>query len=244
MSALTGQSIPVRSAAARDDVTRRGRCSKTSIATASSYRAFPPKSLCEFRAEVHPVPSPRGRGTRVRGGALSRGHLGATLAVRTPSPPPSPHGRGGCSCPWQHLRFGRGDRRRQFAEVSHGRGSYCGPSGRFGFSGSGRFALPQRPATALHRIAGHVPPWWRRGHGGRGIFASPGIDTVEVCCSKYLSRAERHRGEGMCPSMTPQSLTPTHPHDRSARAPRPECRPAPRERAPASLIASSEADHV
>ena len=373
---------PVRPEAVRDEVAKHVGRFKTRTSAASRDNAFPLENLHDFGVEVPPVPSPGGRGTRVRGGAPSGRHVGATLVVRTPSPPPSPpgrgsyrapgersgfdrkdsrrpscpvrqaavrdevakhvrrfrartptpswdnafplgslrefgvelppvpspvpalcetapspgrlrrppspargegspcpllrnaspphgpalpprgrgrrggaepgegasaevsHGRGGCSCPWQRLRFGRGDQRRQFAEVSHGRGSYRAPTGRFGFTGSGRFAPPQRPATALHRIADHISPRWRRSHGGRDVFASPGINTVGACCSKYLSLAERHRGEGMCPSMTPQSLTPTHPHDRSALAPRPECRPAPRERAPASLIASSQADHV
>ena len=43
--------------------------------------------------------SPRKRG--VRGYALSWRHCGATLRICTPSPPPSPHGRGSCSSPLQ-----------------------------------------------------------------------------------------------------------------------------------------------
>ncbi len=52
-------------------------------------------SLCECSLRSHPVPSPVGRGTRVRAYALS--------IVCNPSPPPSPNGRGSP----QHPRIDR-----------------------------------------------------------------------------------------------------------------------------------------
>jgi H+-translocating NAD(P) transhydrogenase subunit alpha len=50
-------------------------------------------------------PLSHGERVGVRGGAASGRHRGASPVLRTPSPPPSPHGRGSVSRSWQRLDF-------------------------------------------------------------------------------------------------------------------------------------------
>jgi hypothetical protein len=77
----------------------------TGICLSSRPRSsLPCKRMAKEAWQSPPVPSPMGRGTRVRGDALSRWHDLASRITHTPSPPPSPHGRGSVLRAWKRPR--------------------------------------------------------------------------------------------------------------------------------------------